>query len=126
MAKNVGHRFGPGNKAAVGNPGPTRLKPLTRALIKKIHDIDENTSKENIWTLVENLWKCAIGFKIVRYEGKGKDKVRIEEEIPPDLAALKYIWDRIEGTPVQSLGFDADGGSGGKLTLVFEPIEKSL
>lgn len=118
------HRFQKGNKAALGNPGPTRLKPLTQALIAKIHEIDENTSKEKIWTLVDALYKCAVGFTLVRYEGKGKDRVKIEEEVPPDLPALKYLWDRIEGVPKMST--DDAAVVGGRVTIVFEPADGNV
>lgn len=130
-AKNVGHRFQPGNQHAKGNPGPSKKHALTQALISQLNEIDPRTDKAKLHKIVENLIKMATGFVIVEHvlgpDGKRTGK-KIEREIAPDLAAIRYIFDRVDG-PL-SVGFgssnDNDEGSCGKVYLVFEKADERV
>lgn len=105
-----------GNQYAKGNPGPTRLRPVTQAIISKLHEIDKNTGKEYIYSLVDELFKQAITRKF-----KEKGKV---VEIIGDLGAIEMIMNRSDGKPVQ--GMSLEGAGSGKVTIVFEPVEEKL
>jgi hypothetical protein len=127
--KKVGHRFQKGNKAAVGNSGPPRYSDLTKALISQLNELDTKTQKSKLHRIVEQLIRLATGFVIVDVvktrDGK-KVLRRVEREIAADLSAIKYIWDRLEGTPKQTLGFGDDEGSSGKVTLIFERADEKV
>ena len=122
MSKKPG-TFKPGNKFGVGGPGPfARGRPITSAIIAKLHEVDKNTSRENIWELVDALFALAKGGERKMRVREGGKFVTKNVDDKPDLAAIREIADRAEGKPVQTHGLD--GAPGAKVTLVFEPGEE--
>jgi len=125
-------KFAPGNKLAVGNVGGsvryTNTKFLTQTLISKLNELDKNTGKARYYKLVSQLIKNALDRDVaIEYVDKrGRKKTR-KQFIPGDQKALEYIFDRLEGKPIQSVGLGPSGGSSsGKLTVIFEPIDEEL
>lgn len=106
MKSKGGHRFGPGNKAAVGNPGPHqgKTKFLTQALISQLNEY----SKSRIITEVKLVKGKPV--KTYRYDTETLTKIHlvIERLITNaiddgDMAAIKEIFDRVEGKVVQAV-----------------------
>jgi hypothetical protein len=125
VAGNKG-QFKPGNQLAKGNPGPVRRNFLTQELISQLNEIDPRTNKQKFGMVVEQLVRLATGFVVKEYvyvKGKKTDKYT-EREVAGDLPAIKYVFDRLEGSPVSAVSFDA--GADGKVTLVFEKADEKL
>jgi len=100
--------FKKGNKVGVGNPGPSRPSFLTQTLISQLNEIDRHTGKEKMHSIAERLIQLAMG---------GRYKIgRKWYNFPGELSAIKEVFDRVQGRPVQSVGFDTDNG---QVTLTF-------
>jgi hypothetical protein len=95
--------FQKGNKLGLRNPGPMRHNMITGVIISQLHEIDKNTSREKIHLLVEALIKNALGYEKTIME-KGK---KIKVQVPPDLAAIREVIDRVEGKAAQAVTVDA-------------------
>lgn len=96
--------FQPRHRLSVGNSGPTRPSNCTQALISQLHEIDKSTGQEKIHQLCEQLIKLALGYtKKVKTKNSDGTVTTIDVEIPPDLAAIREIFDRVEGRAAQSL-----------------------
>lgn len=102
-------QFQPGNKAAVGNPGPGKRDFLTQVLISQLHEVDRSTGREKLHLLVERMLALALGFEFQ----VGRKKY----QFPPDGRMIKEVWDRVEGKAVQAVGVEQGSG---KITIVFE------
>lgn len=83
-----------GNRAAVGGRGPSRPNVCTQVLLSQLHEIDKTTKKEKVHLLCEQLLKLALGFE---YRALNKDGDAIKVQVPPDLAAIKEVIDRVQG-----------------------------
>ena len=82
--RHVNGRFAPGNQAAVGNPGNTRMKELRRALL-------ECATEEKVKAVEESLHELAVG---------------------GDVAAAKVWLDHVVGKPLQAVEVSGPDGQG--------------
>ena len=123
----VNGRFAPGNRVGLGNPGPSpRPKFLTQELISQLNELDVKSGKTKYGKIIENLIKNATGYVLKTKTTDEDGNVVIEErEIPHDLEAIRQIFDRLEGKPMQSVGLGV-GENTGKLTIVFESVDQEL
>ena len=99
------HRFGKGNKAAVGNPGPSqRPKVMTQALVSQLNEITKRSRVITEIRLVKNKPK-----KFYRFDEKTMNNIHhiterlIENAVEGDMQAIKEIFDRCEGKVVQAV-----------------------
>ena len=122
--RHINGQFAKGNRLQDNPTGGVR-KFMTQELISQLHEIDPRTNKMKFGILVEQLIKNATGYEFKKrvYDRKGKVRY-IKIEIPSDQKAIEYIFDRLEGRPINSVGFGE--GEGGKLTIMFEPIDREL
>ncbi len=111
-------QFKPGNKAAAGNPGPHRGRPITQAIIAKLHEVDQTTSKENIYLLVDELFEQAISRDVKIGTGAKARTIRVKG----DMRAIQEIIDRAEGKAVQAHAVEG----GGKMVFMFESGDEKL
>ena len=72
------HPFKPGNKAAVGNRGPSRPDFLTQTLISQLNEVDRTTGQPKKHLLVERL---------------------IARALDGDAQCMREIFNRVEGRP---------------------------
>lgn len=122
-----------------GQPAPkgrSRSKFVTQALISRLNEADPKSpdGKKKVDVLVDQLIAKAIGgtrmvrkkTKILEADGSYKRDARgrlvydvslVEVDVEPELEAMKYIYDRIEGRPTQSLALD-DGGDDSEMVLI--------
>ena len=84
-----------GNKFSVGHRASTRPDICTQTLISQLHEIDKDTKKEKLHLLCEQLIKLALGYQIKR----GDTIV----EVPPDIAAIREVIDRVQGRAPQAV-----------------------
>jgi len=104
-----------GNMRAAGNIGSAPRNPLTQQLIAQLHEIDRSSKKENHHAIVESLIKLAKG-GTYKYKKLQKDKrgvmrmMWVEEWYPPDLNAIKEVFDRVQGKAPQQVNIDATVG----------------
>lgn len=114
MANRPG-TFQKGNKAAVGNPGPTKARPITSAIIQKLNEINKKTDRAYIFDVVDEIFEQALPTFIEEHvsQGRGKNKktVLVKKRVPGDLHAIKEITDRAEGKTRQVIAAD-DGPEG--------------
>lgn len=118
MANRPG-TFQKGNKVAVGNPGPSKIRPITQAIIAKLSELrkvhNSSEKKANIYHLVDELFDQALPTFVeeivVSGRGKSKKMTTVEKRVPGDLHAIKEITDRAEGKAKQMLATD-DGPEG--------------
>src|SRR5215210_8068526 len=97
--------FQKGNKAAVGHGPATRPDICTQALISQLHEIDKSTRKEKIHKVCAQLIKNAT-------EGG-------------ETAAIKEIFDRVQGRAPQAIQVDGDAG-GTNLTMVLSGMTPEM
>lgn len=123
---HINGRFAPGHKAGIGNPGPSKRNWMTQELISQLNELDPRTNKPKYGALVEQLIKNALDrYEMVEVITKRGIKKKVRQFVAGDQKALEYIFDRIEGRPKQNMGIEGDD-VGGKLTLIFEPIDREL
>lgn len=104
-----------GNTYGIGNPGPVTRNPLTQQLIAQLHEFDRDHKKENKQVIAEMLIKLAKG-GVFKYKAKVKDKKGVarikwvEQWFPPDINAIREIFDRTQGKAPQQVNVDATLG----------------
>jgi hypothetical protein len=96
--RHVNGRFAPGNQAAVGNPGNTRMKELRRALL-------ECATEEKVKAVEESLHELAVG---------------------GDVAAAKVWLDHVVGKPVQAVKLSGPDGAALDLPAIVATIMVAL
>src|SRR6516164_3129532 len=96
--RHVNGRFAPGNQAAVGDPGNTRMKELRRALL-------ECATEEKVKAVEESLHELAVG---------------------GDVAAAKVWLDHVVGKPVQALEVSGPDGQALNLPSIVSTIMIAL
>lgn len=119
--RQAGGKFDVGHAESIGNRGPTRPDFCTQAIISQLHEIDRNTSSEKIHVLVEKLLKLAMGYtkKVKQIDAQGNIKVDAKGrpvlamvEVEPDIAAIREVFDRVQGKAPQSIDLHANIGGG--------------
>ena len=85
--------FQKGNKVAVGNRGPTRRDPCTRALFSQVFAVDKDTGRETIDVLCATLIQLALGYQYETIKNGVRQKVKVQ----PNLTAIRAIFDRTDG-----------------------------
>jgi hypothetical protein len=87
-------------------------------LIAQLNEVDEHTSKEKKYLLIERLLAMGIGLEV----RIGTRKVQFE----PSLPAMKEIFDRFLGKPRQAVDVGVDEGKSGVLIVFDEPGDSDL
>jgi hypothetical protein len=96
--RHVNGRFAPGNQAAVGNPGNTRMKELRRALL-------ECATEEKVKAVEESLHELAVG---------------------GDVAAAKVWLDHVVGKPLQAVEVSGPDGQGVGVEVLMTAVLAAL
>lgn len=111
---NVGFRFGKGNQAALGFKHDGRklcTQQLKSILGEEFREYDAKTKTFGRGQGISNLRKLL-------------ENLVFNATVNGDLEAIKEIFNRIDGRPVQSIGLDGDGAS--RVVLIFNPVDERV
>jgi hypothetical protein len=126
--KKTGHRFGVGNKAAVGNPGPGgRQRVLTQTLISRLNETIRHARLKTVWITSKN---GKVRKKQILEEADATRVMHLVDSllenaiVHRDMGAIKEIFDRVEGKVVQAV--EGTGENDRAIVLKFLPEDEKI